>query len=140
VIATLGAKDAGNSLLTPGGQLDVAVTPCGEIAVTNPGRHRVDFYDTGEKLLRSRGMASSEAGGFSGCCNPVSITAVTPNDLITAEKGQRRLQRFTSAGAATVIAPLPAGSAWDLATFDDGKILVLDPTAKCVRVYEMDPQ
>lgn len=141
VIATLGAKDAAKGvpgLETPGGHLDVAVTPTGEIAVTNPGRHQIEFYDKTGKLLRRWGKASGSPGGFSGCCNPVALTVLRDGSVVTAEKGQSRLQRFSADGIyRETVAVLKSGSDWDMTTINGCELVLLDVKSKCIRLYAM---
>jgi hypothetical protein len=142
VITELGQKDAARGipgLLTPNSRLDLALSPKGEILVTNPGHHRVETYDRKGKLLRAWGMPSSAPGGFAGCCNPVAIAVAPDGSVITAEKGVQRMQRFGTDGTyAGLVSTLGAGAEWDLAVNARGEILLLDPKAKLVRIYQRD--
>lgn len=142
VIAVLGQKDEAkgiSGLEAPGGHLDVALAQNGEILVTNPGRHQVEVYNKSGKLLRKWGLTGTAPGGFSGCCNPVALAVESDDSVITAEKGQPRLQQFSADGTyQNLVANLRNGAGWDIAVGENGDIFLLDPKAKTVRIFEKD--
>ena len=70
----------------------------GKIYCSNPGRHRVESYSTEGEYLSSFGKVGTEAGAFSGCCNPVILTPANNGELLTSEKGIPRISCYSLDG------------------------------------------
>lgn len=70
----------------------------GNVFCSNPGRHCVEQYTAEGKFVRSFGQSGSEAGKFSGCCNPVRLTCTSAGELLTSEKGIPRISCYTPDG------------------------------------------
>lgn len=128
-------------LIVPSPFLDVAQTPDGGVVINNPGRHRIVTYDTRGKRVNSWGRGSSETEGFCGCCNPVHICLLPDGRIVTAEKGIPRVKAYRPDGTLeSVVAPPEALSRYaeglDLAADGQGRVYVLDPPARVVRVFD----
>ena len=70
----------------------------GTVYCSNPGRHQVESYTTGGEFVTSFGKSGTEAGAFSGCCNPVFLTSSNNDELITSEKGIPRISCYRKDG------------------------------------------
>jgi len=132
--------DAGGFLI-PSPYFDVAARGNWQVWVTNPGRRRVELFTHEGSFKTSWGKSSPKIEGFCGCCNPTHI-ALMPGDtnLVTSEKGLPRVKVYSETGElVSVVAPPAAFAAGtvglDVAADSLGRILVLDPIAKKVRVF-----
>lgn len=145
-------KDKGvPGLVVPSAHFDVAIGADGLLRVVNPGLRRVEAFTPEGDLEFSWGRESTEADGFSGCCNPSAIVALGDGRLVTAEKGQLAMVKIFKAdghGSGGVLDAIVAGPdkfrelgesastlAPDLAVDSRGRVLVLDPALKQVRVF-----
>jgi hypothetical protein len=154
-IRRIGAADGGESagFIIPSPYFDVAVTPDGLLRVSNPGARRIETYTLDGDLLGHWGRESSGVEGFFGCCNPAHFAVLPDGRFVTVEKGVPRVKVYSRHGEfECVVAPprtlAPTYSAteetreehqvkvFDVATDSRGRILVLDPTARTVRVFE----
>ncbi|MCQ2196024.1 MAG: hypothetical protein MJZ60_00700 [Bacteroidaceae bacterium] len=70
----------------------------GKVFCSNPGRHKVEQYDTNGNYLASFGKSGHEPGAFSGCCNPVILTPANNGELLTSEKGIPRISCYSESG------------------------------------------
>ncbi|MDH7570928.1 MAG: NHL repeat-containing protein, partial [Armatimonadota bacterium] len=139
----IGARDEGRrvpGLVVPSPHLDVAVAPDGGVWVSNPGRHRVERYATDGQLLWAWGEAANGVEGFCGCCNPTDIAVLPEGGFVTSEKGIPRVKRYSAAGefvglVAGADAFTEGVTGLDLAADAAGRVLVLDPAARAVRVF-----
>lgn len=130
----------------------VAPSPCIKVRaatdrtiwVNNPGKHRLEQFDLTGEPLGYFGKATNAVEGFGGCCNPVSFDLLGQGQLVTAEKGLKRVKIYQPDGTleSVVAAPAlfegadPAGrrdlmaaqrGKLDVAVSPDGTIHVLDP-------------
>ncbi len=140
----IGKKDPDRDipgLLLPSPYLDLAIDSLGHLQVTNPGRHAIESYTTGDGRLRSSlGKPGMEIEGFCGCCNPVHMALLPDGGIVTAEKGLARVKVLKPTGELrwVVAGPrdLPEDSTeLDLAVDSRGRILVLDTISGVVRIY-----
>ncbi len=120
--------------------VDVAVDAKGVLWVTNPGRWRVEAYSFDGGLKSHWGRQSEEIDGFCGCCNPIALALLPGGGFVTGEKGLPRVKVYDDCGlfGSVVVGPesLAEGTVGlDLAVDSQGRILVLDPVAKAVRVF-----
>jgi sugar lactone lactonase YvrE len=124
----------------------------GHLLVAEPGRHEVQRYTAEGKLVGRWGGRSRDAAGFAGCCNPVSFAALPDGSVVTAERGQPRVKSFDAAGhllhelAGPDTFPSAAhthedgdlsgceGGLLDVASAPGGRIVILDRTAREIRV------
>ncbi|HPD14680.1 MAG TPA: hypothetical protein PLE19_07015 [Planctomycetota bacterium] len=120
--------------------LDVAIGRDGLLWAVNPGRHRLEAYTADGHLEASWGKASVALEGFSGCCNPTDIAVLPDGRFVTAEKGMPRVKVYSHDGAFECVVAAPDcfekhATGLDLAADSQGRILVLDPAARRVRVF-----
>ncbi|MEW6071874.1 MAG: hypothetical protein AB1726_04660 [Planctomycetota bacterium] len=126
--------------------MDVAVTAGGDPVTVDPGRHTVQVRDGYGDVLRSFGRMGGELADFAGCCNPAAIAMTADGRTVTAEKGlgATRVKIYDASGrfesaiagpsafdAATDDAPIVL----DVAVDSRGRVLVLDPARRQVRVF-----
>lgn len=144
VIGQIGARDEATGypgLLVPSPHLDLALTPQGNVFVNNPGKLRIETWSPQGKLLSQFGKASNALDGFCGCCNPIAVAVLPDGRIVTGEKGLVRVKTYRPDGSFEgLVAAAPplsrGGDALDLATDADGRVLVLDPRARMIRVFE----
>ena len=143
LVGRIGAEDAAKKIpgiLVPSPYFDVAVGPQGTLWVANPGRRRIERYTFDGELVSSWGKSSPSIEGFCGCCNPSHIAVLPGGGLVTSEKGLARVKTYTAGGELVSVVAPPAAFAegttgLDVAADSRGRILVLDPLAKKVRVF-----
>jgi len=124
----------------PSPYFDVALSPEGGLWIVNPGKLRVEKYSDDGELLLSWGEASMEISGFCGCCNPTHLAVAPDGRFITAEKGLPRVKAYRGDGTleSVVAGPSafePGAVGLDLAVDSAGRVLVLDPASKAVRIF-----
>ncbi|MEL6105765.1 MAG: hypothetical protein AAFU85_07010 [Planctomycetota bacterium] len=71
----------------------------GSLLVADPQRHQVKMLSIDGTALSTWGRRARTPDGFQGCCNPMAITEVGVNELITVEAGQLRVKEFTKHGS-----------------------------------------
>ena len=143
IVHRIGRPDKEKSipgLRVPSPYLDLAVGPEGLLWVANPGRHRVEGYTFDGDLEVSWGKPSFAIDGFSGCCNPTNLALLPGNRFVTSEKGLPRVKILSIEGKLESVVAGPdqfpkLDAGFDLAVDSKGRVLVLDPAAKSVRVF-----
>jgi hypothetical protein len=108
--------------------------------VVNPGHRQIENYDEDGRFVKAWGVSSIQLPGFSGCCNPTHIAMMPDGSFITSEKGLVRVKAYDHDGkfVNVVVAPnsFDEGTVGvDLAVDDGGRILLLDPSRKVVRIF-----
>jgi len=108
--------------------------------VTNPGRHRVEAYAFDGSPRESFGESGAAIEEFCGCCNPTHLALLPDGRLVTSEKGLPRVKVMRPSGELDCVVAggerLAAGVVGlDLATDAAGRVLVLDPKQRAVRVF-----
>jgi hypothetical protein len=136
----------------PSAHFDVAVTAEGLLRVVNPGARRIETFTADGDLLGQWGKASAEIDGFFGCCNPADFTVLPDGRFVTAEKGIPRIKVYSPKGELECVVADPqmlgqtVSSAqlnedsghtptFDVAVDSSGRVLVLDPLTRQVRVF-----
>ena len=127
-------------LLVRYAKVDVAVDAKGVLWVTNPGLWRVEAYSFDGDLESHWGGQSAKIEGFCGCCNPTAFAVLPGGGFVTAEKGLPRVKVYDDRGLFKSVVAGPesftAGTVrLDLAADSRGRVLVLDPTEKVVRIF-----
>lgn len=141
---TVGAKDPARNepgFVVPSPYFDVAIAPDDTVWVVDPGRHELRNYTYDGKRRTSWKKASMTIEGFCGCCNPTHIAVFEDGSFVTSEKGFVRVKVYNEIGDFKGVI---AGSdlfeedtrGLDLAVDSKGRVLVLDPVQKMVRVFE----
>lgn len=143
VTGSFGRKDAKKKapgLIVPSLHLDLIALPGGRLLAANPGRHTVDSYQPDGMVRSSWGVEGNGIDAFCGCCNPTDIALLPDGNIVTAEKGLPRVKVYNPGGKLeSVVAgceefPLnPMGI--DIAVDSSGRIVVLDPLAKVIRIF-----
>ena len=141
-LGSFGKRDSATGypgLIVPSPHLDVAATASGNVLATNPGTHRVETHAPDGKMLSAWGRESPDIDGFCGCCNPTDIALFPDGSVVTSEKGLPRVKVYSSAGKFVgVVASADTfnenTNAISLAV-RDGRVYVLDPFNKVIRVY-----
>ena len=146
------AKDI-SGFIVPSPYFDVAVTADDQLRIANPGRFRIEWY-TAEGVPQGYwGESGTRIERFCGCCNPANIALLPDGRVVTAEKGLPRVKVYEADGTlfGVVAGPetfSPTMTALeetrddlrlpvlDVAADSRGRILVLDPAAGKVRVFE----
>ena len=142
-VGLIGKKDEARDipgLVVPSPHLDLAVGRDGLLWVVNPGRHKLEAFTADGDLEASWGKASAGIEGFSGCCNPTDIAVLPDGGFVTAEKGIPRVKVYRADGKFECVVAAPDcfekdAVGLDLAVDSQGRVLVLDPQAKKVRVF-----
>jgi len=120
--------------------LDLAIGPEGLLWVANSGRLRLEAYTFRGDLEISWGKGSQGLEGFCGCCNPTNFAVLPDGRFVTSEKGLPRVKVHNQKGVFESVVAGPEQFAketagMDLAVDSQGRILVLDPVAKAVRIF-----
>ena len=157
LLGRIGGRDDRDNLpgfIVPSPYFDVAIAPDGLLRVVNTGVLRVETYTLDGTLQSAwRGQPSVAIRGFSGCCNPAHIAILPNGNIVTAEKGLPRVKVYTNGGefVCVVAGPesfLPTATAAvetrdehklkviAVATDSHGRVLVLDPGRRSVRIFE----
>jgi sugar lactone lactonase YvrE len=144
LLAGIGAKDPEKDIpgfIIPSPYFDVALDEQGFIWVVNPGNHTIECYTNNGDLRSSWGKSGMEIDSFCGCCNPIHMAILDDGAFVTSEKGLARVKVIEPTGVLRAVVAGPAQLAegtvgLDLAIDPAGRILVLDPKARLVRVFE----
>lgn len=139
--------------IIPSPYFDLAIAQDGLLRVVNPGCHRIEVFTSEGGMESKWGRPSMAIDGFCGCCNPANIAILPDGRVATAEKGIPRVKVYSAEGqfvcvvvGPEVLMPTPTMTeetrtrhklkVIDVAADSRGRILVLDPVARCVRVFE----
>jgi len=145
-------KNSIGKFIIPSPYFDLAVASDGLLWIVNPGPHKLEAYTLDGNMQLSWGETAITIKGFSGCCNPVSFAILPDGRFLTAEKGIPRVKVYSNTG---VFESVVAGAesfkdtvgvynpndtrdtrkALDVAVDSIGRILVLDPIEKTIRVF-----
>jgi len=134
------AANATTGFIMPSPYFDVA-TQAETVWITNPGQQRVEAYDATGKLQRQWGRAGTATEDFCGCCNPSHLALMPDGRFVTSEKGMPRVKLYandgTLLGVVAASDSFPEGTVGlDLAVDSSNRILVLEPKARRIRVFE----
>lgn len=140
--------------IIPSPYFDVAVSADGLVRVANPGAHRIEAYTLDGHLETMWGQHADSIEGFCGCCNPANFAILPDGRFVTAEKGIPRVKVYSEDGKLDCVVAGPETLApgativeetrpehrlpvVDVAADSRGRVLVLDPGAGKVRVFEL---
>jgi hypothetical protein len=135
----------------PSPYFDCAVSD-GLLRVVNPGYHRIETY-TFDGSLESSWGSTKGIEVFCGCCNPANMAVFPDGRFVTAEKGIPRIKVYSPEGKFLAVVAAPdtlaptatiaedTRSEYQLPVFDvaadgRGRVLVLDPLRRSVRVFK----
>jgi hypothetical protein len=156
LLGKIGERDESRGIrgfIIPSPHFDLAVAPDGLLRVVNPGAHKIEAYTFDGHLEVSWGERGLDASAFCGCCNPAAMAILSDGRFVTGEKGIPRVKIYSSEGkfecvvaAPDVLAPNFSATTEtredlklkpvDLAVDSKPRIIVLDPNARKVRVFE----
>ena len=138
----------------PSPYFDVAVADDEVLRVAHTALGRVDSFDYEGSPLGHWGHPGESAEGFYGCCNPAHFTLLPDHRYVTAEKGLVRVKVYSADGQKLVcmvdepknlarptgtrqVEDMGLATRWvDVAADSRGRVLVLDPVAGRVWIYE----
>lgn len=128
--------------VVPSPYFDLMLGRQGELWVVNPGRHALEAYNSKGDLISTWERTSMQVDGFGGCCNPSHVAMLSDGSFVTSEKGLERIKVHLPSGdfKSVVAAPsqFDAGTTGlDLAVDSNDRIIVLDPSRKQVRIFEL---
>lgn len=143
LVNRIGEEDAARhapGLVVPSPYFDVALGPQGMLWLVDPGRRRVECYTYDGDFRFAWGKASMQIDGFCGCCNPTHLAIMADGRFVTSEKGLPRVKVYDAEGNFTSVVAAPddfqeGAVGLDLAVDAAGRILVLDPDRRQVRVF-----
>ncbi|HUU11319.1 MAG TPA: hypothetical protein VM431_12405 [Phycisphaerae bacterium] len=143
VVNRIGEEDAARhapGLIIRSPYLDVALGRQGMLWLVDPGRRQVECYTYDGDFRFAWGKTSMKTDGFCGCCNPTHLAIMADGRFVTSEKGLPRVKVYDPEGhfISVVAAPddFDEGTVGlDLAVDAAGRILVLDPERRQVRVF-----
>jgi hypothetical protein len=144
LLGRIGKKDPARDipgLIVPSPYLDVAIGYEGHLWVVNPGLHSLENYTADGTLRASWKRAAMTIDGFCGCCNPTHIAMLPNGSFVTSEKGLPRVKVVNQSGDLSAVVAGPdffkeGTVGLDLAVDSNNRILVLDPAAGIVRIFE----
>ncbi len=160
LLGKIGERDGEHGspgFIVPSAYFDCAMGPDGLLRVVNPGAHQIETYTTEGLFEKPLTWGEPTAGieGFCGCCNPAAMAILPDGRIVTGEKGIPRVKVYGTLGKFECVVAGPdvlAATATiaeetraphrpepvDLATDSQGRILVLDPSARRVRIFQYD--
>jgi hypothetical protein len=146
LVSRIGEKDADRNIpgfVIPSPYFDLAVASDGLLRVANTGCQRIEAYTFGGDLEFSWGRPANSIEGFLGCCNPANFAILPDGGFVTCEKGVPRVKVYSADGVfesvvagAELFAQSEAIVVLDVAVDSRGRIMVLDPVEKAVRIFE----
>ncbi|MDP6444223.1 MAG: NHL repeat-containing protein [Pirellulaceae bacterium] len=151
VVGKIGGAE-GRPFNVPSYYFDIALSPAGLVHVANPGVLRIETYSFDGQMEVRWGEAGSGIDDFFGCCNPTQFAVLPSGEIVTSEKGVPRVKVYSEYGefGSVVAGPqqldvaeselgdpraVQAKAVFDVATDSQGRVLVLDPRRKTVRVF-----
>lgn len=156
LLGRIGQKDPDRNIpgfVIPSPYFDLAMGPDGLLRVVNPGRHRIEAYTRDGDLEFTWGGFGTAIEGFSGCCNPVNFAIVPGGGFVTCEKGLTRVKTYDGDGKFVGVVARPgqfaeeeqactgeggaecSSGGLDVAVDSRGRVLVLDPLSREVRIF-----
>jgi len=155
VTGRFGRKDdppGAPGFVVPSPYFDLKVDHDG-LDIANPGRLRVERYRLDGRFESSWGRPGMAIDRFCGCCNPVYLARTSKGEFLTSEKGLARVNLYSATGsflgavagpeslvddkelARRACADCRLGGGFDVAAGEDGRVFVLDPFRKAVRIF-----
>jgi len=144
LVGRIGRKDPERNvpgLIVPSPYLDLAVGREGLLWVANPGRRRIELYTFDGDLELWWGKSGVSVEKFGGCCNPSHFAIFPDGRVVTSEKGTVRVKVYDGDGTfRSVVGAAPdafdeGALGLDVSVDSQGRIFVLDPGSRLVRVF-----
>lgn len=133
-------KRIGDIVLFSSPHFDVAVDADEKLWLANPGGREIRRHNPDGTLDGKWGRPGRDLEGFSGCCNPVDLVIRKDGSIVTSEKNIVRVKVTSADGRLLGVVAGPRSfnegiTRLDLARDTKGRILVLDPVNRSVRVF-----
>ena len=146
------ATRAGRKFEVPSAYFDIAISSDGLLHVANPGVLRIETYNFAGDMAVRWGEAGSAINQFFGCCNPSQFAVLPGGSVVTSEKGVPRIKVYSEFGEFECVVAGPqqldvaeselgdpravqAKAVFDVAADSRGRVLVLDPRRRSVRIF-----
>lgn len=156
LVTRIGKRDPAKHILgfvIPSPYFDVAIAPDGLVRVVNPGAHRIEAFTLDGDQELFWGRQGEAIDRFCGCCNPTNLAILPDGRVVTSEKGIPRVKVYSADGKFVGVVAGPETLAptetilketrsdhklpvFDVAADSRGRVLVLDPLAVKVRIFE----
>ncbi len=125
--------------------LGIAVDAEQRLWAANPGGRELRRYGADGLIEASWNKPGRDIESFSGCCNPVDIAVLPNGNIVTAETDIVRVKGVSPEGKLVCVVAGPREfdqtiSDLDIEVDSKGRVLVLDPVRKTVRVFEEKQQ
>ena len=126
--------------IIPSPFFDEGLDPDGFLWVANTGRFSMENYTEVGDFRSSWGESSMDWKGFCGCCNPTHFVILPDGSFVTSEKGLVRVKEYNRLGKLVSLVAGPdqfdeGTVGLDLAVDSTGRIYVLDPPKRVVRIF-----
>lgn len=120
--------------------LGMGVDEDGNLWVANPGERALRRYNAAGEMDVQWSRPGRSTEGFSGCCNPVDLAVLPTGNIVTSEKNIVRVKVLNPEGELVGIVAGPQAFDQDITDLDvavdsRGRVLVLDPVRKSVRIF-----
>jgi sugar lactone lactonase YvrE len=120
--------------------IGLGLDPQQRLWVANPGARELRRYDNNGVIADSWQKPGRGVDSFSGCCNPVDIAVRADGAIVTAEKNIVRVKVVSPTGDLIGVVAGPSSfdasiSKLDIALDGAGRVLILDPVRKAVRIF-----
>lgn len=156
LINQIGKKNDSRNIpgfIVPSPYFDIKISPDGLLIVANPGRHRVEAYNTRGDFEYAWGNPSMSIDGFCGCCNPINFDILPDGSYVTCEKGISRVKIYKPNGSFEGVVAGPETFALnrkacisngmencksgglDVAADSQGRVLIIDPIENTIRIF-----
>jgi len=156
LVGRIGQRDPDKQLrgfVIPSPYFDLALTADGLLRVVNPGSHRIEAFTMDGHLETWWGQPGEAVERFCGCCNPTHLAVLPDGRFVTSEKGIPRVKIYSADGQFLGVVAGPDTLApnetileetrpdhrlpvFDIAADSRGRVLVLDPLVRKVRIFE----
>jgi hypothetical protein len=133
-------KDKGiPGLFIPSPYFDVLIDKQGQLWAINTGRHAFEAYTFEGELVTRWERTSMRIDGFSGCCNPTHVAALSDGSFVTSEKGIARVKIHDKNGDFKCVVAGPdqfeeGTTGLDLAVDSKDRVLIMDPVKNVIKI------
>ncbi|MCP4724998.1 MAG: hypothetical protein GY863_08185 [bacterium] len=143
ILSKIGERDEEKDIpgfIIPSPFFDLSIDSDGFLWAANTGRHSLENYTFDGNFRTSWGEYSMGIEGFCGCCNPTHFIITEEGKFITSEKGIARIKVYNRSGELESVVAGPdqfieGTEGLDLGIDSEGRIIVLDPSQKAVRIF-----
>ncbi len=131
----------GVSAAVPSTYFDVAAAADGSFWATEPGLFGLVHLSADGAAIGRFGKASPAIADFGGCCNPAQVATAPGGLLVTVEKKPDLVKTYRDDGTFVHVvagpkAFQPKTFIPDVAVDSRGRVVIVDPKAKSVRIFE----